>query len=102
MIAAFLFVSTPTKEESQFDVVIIGAALSGAATAILLLQEVPTLKVLILDRSDTLSRRVGEATVEISSYFLMRCLGLTKYLNENHLTKNGLRFWFNNEQCKTI
>ncbi|MDB6029001.1 MAG: electron transfer flavoprotein [Verrucomicrobiales bacterium] len=94
--------NTPTKETRQFDVVIIGAALSGAATAILLLQELPSLKILIVDKSITLSRRVGEATVEISSYFLMRCLGLTKYLNENHLTKNGLRFWFNNEQCKSI
>jgi flavin-dependent dehydrogenase len=95
-------VNTPAKETGPFDVVIIGGALSGASTAILLLQELPSLRVLILDKSTVFTRRVGEATVEISSYFLMRCLGLTKYLNENHLTKNGLRFWFSNENAKTI
>ena len=94
--------NTSAKEVKQFDVVIIGGALSGAATAILLLQDIPSLRILIVEKSTAFTRRVGEATVEVSSYFLMRVLGLTKYLNENHLTKNGLRFWFSNDQCKTI
>lgn len=94
--------NAPEKSNGDFDVVIIGGALSGAATAVLLLQDIPTLRILILEKSTEFTRRVGEATVEISSYFLMRCLGLTKYLNENHLTKNGLRFWFANEDCKSI
>lgn len=88
--------------KKQFDVAIIGGALSGAATATLLLQDCPTLKVLIIERSTQFTRRVGEATVEVSSYFLMRMLGLTKHLNEHHLTKNGLRFWFFNEKTQSI
>jgi flavin-dependent dehydrogenase len=86
----------------QFDVAIIGGALSGAATAILLLNENPALKIIILEKSTAFSRRVGEATVELSTYFLMRSLGLANYLHENHLAKNGLRFWFANEQTRTL
>src|SRR5690242_14903289 len=87
---------------NQFDVIVIGGALSGAAAATLLLQEEPSLKILILEKSSAFTRRVGEATVEVSSYFLMRCLGLTQYLNHNHLNKNGLRFWFFNERTQTL
>ena len=31
-----------------------------------------------------------------------RVLGLTQYLNECHLVKQGLRFWFKNEDVKSI
>jgi len=41
---------------------------------------------------------VGEATVEVSAYFLTRVLGLTRHLNESHLVKQGFRFWFANDQ----
>ena len=88
--------------ENSFDVVVIGGALSGASTAFMLLEENPFLKVLIVEKSSAFSRRVGEATVEISSYFLMRRLGLTGYLGENHLVKNGLRFWFYNDKTENL
>src|SRR5258706_10499388 len=78
----------------SYDVAIIGGALAGAATATLLLREQPKLRVLIVERSTKFGRRVGEATVEISGYFLGRMLGLTQYLNESHLVKQGMRFWF--------
>lgn len=86
----------------QYDVVIIGGALSGAATAILLLRSNPGLRILIVEKSPTLSRRVGEATVEVSAYFMGRVLGLTHYLNESHLVKQGLRFWFQNEKVASL
>jgi flavin-dependent dehydrogenase len=95
-------VNTADTTGSQFDVVVVGGALSGAATAFLLLQEDPKLRILIIEKSTEFSRRVGEATVEISGYFLMRCLGMTNYLNHNHLSKNGLRFWFYNEHAKQL
>ena len=85
-----------------YDVVIIGGALSGASTAILLLRSNPDLRILIVEKSAAFSRRVGEATVEASTYFLGRVLGLTHYLNESHLVKQGLRFWFANEQVKSL
>jgi len=86
----------------QYDVVIIGGSLSGAASATLLLRECPDLRVLVVERAPRFSRRVGEATVEISAYFLGRVLGLSKHLNESHLVKQGMRFWFANEETQTL
>ena len=83
---------------SSYDVVVIGGALSGAATATLLLRHNPGIRVLIVEKSAKLGRRVGEATVEVSGYFMCRVLGMTQYLNEIHLVKQGLRFWFKNDE----
>jgi flavin-dependent dehydrogenase len=91
-----------SDKDSTYDVVVIGGALSGAATATLLLRRNPGLRLLIVEKSANLSRRVGEATVEISAYFMGRVLGLTQYLNECHLVKQGLRFWFKNNAVKSV
>jgi len=95
-------VNSGANTESCFDVVIIGGALSGASTAILLLRERPELRVLIVERSAAFTRRVGEATIEVSTYFLTHSLGLARHLNESHLNKQGLRFWFSNERTQTL
>jgi flavin-dependent dehydrogenase len=89
-------------ESTTYDVVVIGGALSGAATATLLLRQNPGLKLLIVEKSARLTRRVGEATVEISAYFMGHVLGLTQYLNESHIVKQGLRFWFKNDDVKSV
>jgi flavin-dependent dehydrogenase len=97
--------TTPAESadaSSRFDVAIIGGALSGAATAILLLRKDPGLRVVVIEKSTAFSRRVGEATVEVSGYFLGRVLGLTQHLNEAHLVKQGMRFWFANAQTSSI
>lgn len=86
----------------NYDVVIIGGSLSGAASATLLLREMPGLKVLVIERAAQFGRRVGEATVEISGYFLGRVLGLTQHLNDQHLVKQGMRFWFANERTESL
>ena len=93
--------ASPPVSDS-YDVVILGGALSGAATATLLLQRNPGIRVLIIERSEKLTRRVGEATVEVSAYFLSRVLGLTKYLNETQIAKQGLRFWFQNDKVNAL
>lgn len=84
------------------DVVVIGGSLAGAATAILLLRERPDLRVVVVEKSGQFPRRVGEATVEVSGYFLSRVLGLTQFLNETQLTKQGMRFWFANGQARSL
>ena len=88
------------READVYDVAIIGGALSGAATATMLLQRDPSLRVLIIERAEKFERRVGESTIEISTFFLNRVLGLSDHLNEHHYTKQGLRFWFSNEQTR--
>src|SRR5437588_7237092 len=94
--------SPRTEGRAEYDVVVMGGALSGAATATLLLRQNPGIRILILEKSAKLSRRVGEATVEVSAYFMGRVLGLTQYLNESHLAKQGLRFWFSNDDVKSL
>jgi len=95
-------VSALPTDQRVYDVIIIGGALAGASSAILLLREQPKLRVLIVEKSAAFGRRVGEATVEVSAYFLGRVLGLTQYLNEAHLVKQGMRFWFSNEHARSL
>ena len=88
--------SEANQDTPLYDVVVIGGSLSGAATATLLLRKNPGLKLLIVEKSTHFTRRVGEATVEISAFFLGRILGMTQHLNDAHLVKQGMRFWFTN------
>ena len=92
----------PPDASTTYDVIVMGGALSGAATATLLLRHNPGIRVLILEKNERLGRRVGEATVEVSAYFMSRVLGLTQYLNESHIVKQGLRFWFANKDVASI
>lgn len=94
--------SDTSSQPENYDVVIIGGSLSGASTAILLLRHNPGLRVLIVDKTTTFTRGIGEATVEVSAYFFGRVLGLTHYLNESHLVKQGLRFWFANAEVESL
>jgi len=86
----------------HYDVVIIGGSLSGAASALLLRRDIPDLRVLVVERSERFGRRVGEATVEVSGYFLSRVLGLAGFLNDTQLVKQGMRFWFANDDAQSL
>jgi flavin-dependent dehydrogenase len=90
------------RDTLSYDVVVIGGSLSGASTAALLLRRNPELKLLIVERSTHFTRRVGEATVEVSAFFLGRILGMTQHLNESHLVKQGMRFWFTNNEVTSL
>ena len=78
----------------SFDVVIIGGGFAGAASALLLKRALPACRILILERAKAFDRKVGEATVEVSGYFLHQVLGLYGHLSSEHLPKHGLRYWF--------
>jgi len=90
------------QSHERYDVAIVGGALAGGATAILLLRQAPQLRILLIEKSAAFGRRVGEATVEVSGYFLGRVLGLTQHLNEAHLVKQGMRFWFFNARAQSL
>ncbi|MCB9569221.1 MAG: NAD(P)/FAD-dependent oxidoreductase [Myxococcales bacterium] len=76
------------------DVAIIGGGLAGSLLARQLRQTLPALSVAVFERSTESSFKVGESTVEIASHYLSRRLGLSSYLYDRHLPKNGLRFFF--------
>jgi flavin-dependent dehydrogenase len=78
----------------DYDVVIVGGAFSGAATALVLKRKHPAARVLIVEKAEEFDRKVGESTTEISSCYMTRILGLTSYLGHHQLVKQGLRMWF--------
>jgi flavin-dependent dehydrogenase len=80
----------------RFDVVILGGALAGASTALLLRRLRPELSVLVVERNTAFDWKVGESTVEISGYFLSRVLRLYDHLSREQLTKQSFRYWFHN------
>jgi flavin-dependent dehydrogenase len=82
------------RAEADYDVVVIGGAFSGAASAILLKRWMPEAKILVIERETAFDQKVGEATVEVSSLFLHRVLGVYDELSRVHLPKHGLRYWF--------
>jgi len=80
--------------QPDYDVAILGGGLAANLLARQLVRHVPGLRVAMFERSPETSFKVGEATVELFSNYLLRKLGLSTYLYENQLPKNGLRFFF--------
>lgn len=88
--------------EPVYDVTILGGAIAGASTALLLRRFWPNARILIVERTETFGRKVGEATVEVSGMFLSRVLGLYDELSRHHLPKHGLRFWFADQPDRAL
>ena len=80
--------------------VILGGAFSGASAAILLRRDRPDLSVLIVERQSRFDEKVGEATTEMSAMFLTRRLAQWQHLEREHLPKEGLRYWFQNDKVR--
>ncbi|MEP6802493.1 MAG: NAD(P)/FAD-dependent oxidoreductase [Acidobacteriota bacterium] len=86
----------------SYDVVIVGGAISGASTAILLKRQMPELKILVVEKTDRFDWKVGESTVEISAYFLTRVLKQYDHLSREQLPKQAFRYWFVNDRVTTL
>ncbi len=84
---------TSTTNASH-DVIIMGGAFAGAASALLLKREMPELRVLIIERKDVFDKKVGESTSEVAGCFLTRVLHQASYLAAHQINKHGLRMWF--------
>ncbi|MDH5428814.1 MAG: tryptophan 7-halogenase [Nitrospirota bacterium] len=83
--------------QHHFDIAILGAGLAGNLLARQLKQTFPHLTVGLFEKHATTSFKVGESTVEITGDYLIRRLGLEHYLTDHHIVKNGLRFFFDQE-----
>jgi flavin-dependent dehydrogenase len=75
------------------DVAVIGGGLAGGTLARQLRRRLPGASIAVFERDADGGFKVGESTVEIASTYLRR-LGLQTYLYQEHLPKNGLRFFF--------
>jgi flavin-dependent dehydrogenase len=89
-------VTTITTKNKNYDVVIMGAGIAGLCQARHLLLKKKNLKIALIDprgaeRGDK-DHKLGESTVEITSLFLCKELGLNDYMIENHPPKAGLNF----------
>ena len=91
-----------SRTGDDYDVVVIGGAFAGASAALLLRRWRPDCRVLIVERQERFTRKVGEATVEVSGCFLQRVLGLYDHLSREHLPKHGLRFWFSDDPNRPL
>jgi 2-polyprenyl-6-methoxyphenol hydroxylase-like FAD-dependent oxidoreductase len=85
-----------TRFNSNYDVVILGAGLAGLTLARqLLLQSQKS--VLLLEKRSQIPptrQKVGEATVQVSAYYLSKVLDLEEHLLRDHLMKYNLRFYW--------
>lgn len=76
------------------DVAIVGGGLAGNLLARQLSRTVPELSIAVFEKNTQASFKVGESVVELGSNYLIRRLGLSRYLYQHHLPKNGLRYFF--------
>jgi len=86
----------------SFDVVVVGGAVAGASTAILLKRQMPNLRVLVVEKSEKFDWKVGESTVEVSAYFLTRVLKQYEHLSREQLPKQAFRYWFYNDSVTSL
>jgi flavin-dependent dehydrogenase len=84
-------------DREEYDVVVMGGGLAGLALTRQLLLRRPETKVLVVERMThpvpEAAHKVGEALVEMSSYYFAQILGLHEHLSTAQIRKMGLRFF---------
>ncbi|MBD2409422.1 FAD-dependent oxidoreductase [Nostoc calcicola FACHB-389] len=94
--------SEDSNQEKAYDVAICGGGLAGLTLARQLKLQKPNISIVVLDRMTSplpeASFKVGESTVEVGAFYLANTLQLTDYFEKQHLTKLGLRYFFNNQE----
>ena len=88
-------------DADQFDVAIVGGGMAGSLLARQIKRACPRLSVGLFEKARERTYKVGESLVEIASNHLIRRHRLSGYLYENHLPKNGLRYFFDDESHST-
>lgn len=86
--------------DGVYDVVVVGGGLAGQCFARQARRELPHHSILVIDMLERplpeAAFKVGEATVEMGAHYLAGVLGLAAYLEERHILKYGLRYFFGN------
>ena len=93
-----------TGEHETFDVVICGGGLAGLCLARQLRLNHEDWSILVLDRMERplpeAEFKVGESTIEVGAYYLATILGLRDHLDNGHLEKFGLRYFYGNDRSE--
>ncbi len=85
----------------KLDVAVFGGGLAGNTLVRQLLRSVPGVRMAQFEKTGEQDYRVGESTVELASNYLIRRLGLSRYMYEEQLPKNGLRYFFDDPSKST-
>jgi 2-polyprenyl-6-methoxyphenol hydroxylase-like FAD-dependent oxidoreductase len=90
--------SNDRQPAESYDVAILGGGLAGLTLGHQLKQARPDTTIFIAEKREGLAReaafKVGESTQEISCEYFANVLGFREHLEQEQITKNGLRFWF--------
>jgi flavin-dependent dehydrogenase len=81
----------------RYDVVIVGAGLAGLTLARHLLLSPGDRRILLVEKRVSVppeAQKVGEATVQVSGYYLSKVLDLEEHLLREHFMKYNLRFYW--------
>jgi 2-polyprenyl-6-methoxyphenol hydroxylase-like FAD-dependent oxidoreductase len=84
------------QARERYDVVIIGAGLAGLSLARQLLLNSEK-RILLVEKRAAIppaQQKVGEATVQVSSYYFAKVLDLEEHLLREHFMKYNLRFFY--------
>ena len=92
--------------QTDYDVIILGGGMAGLTLAMQIKQKKSDASIAIVEMrkedAPQAAHKVGESTVELGTYYLREVLNLKDYLEENHLHKHGLRFYFSPHVKETI
>ena len=84
--------------KSDYDVAILGGGLAGLTLALHLKRARPETSVLVAEKRELpppeAAFKVGESTVEVGAYYFRETCGMADHLEQRHLRKAGLRFFF--------
>jgi flavin-dependent dehydrogenase len=84
--------------KKQYDVAVLGGGLAGLTFALHMKLKRPETTIFVAEKrtepAPEAAFKVGESTVEVGAYFYREMCGMADHLEQRHLRKAGLRYFF--------